>query len=386
MFNFIVQHYFSVLALAGFLFFCACKEKDESPEPRADLTIPSSYDGSAYSTNASTQLAVVNQLISLTNEAKKGRTSGVSVNAGNLENLFNAGNPSLSAVVSSFFKNKLSGSNGWFVELANASGNVYAPGPPATSDKGGVFGSGSSAYLFDETGLEIEQLIEKGQFGATLYKHAIDLMTGEMTAASADKLVAIFGATPAFANSGSNNVPAENRDRMMANYAARRDKNDGNGFYSQLKKQFIKLQAALKAGSNYNTERDAAIAEIKKVWEKVNAATIINYCHSVISTMSQTAPTNDQKASALHAYAECVGFIYGWKELPQAHKLITDTQIDEVLVLLNIPSASSYKFITSPETELAKLQQIISKLQAIYGFSSQEIEDFKNNWVTVQNR
>jgi hypothetical protein len=59
------------------------------------------------------------------------------------------------------------------------------------------------------------------------------------------------------------------------------------------------------------------------------------------------------------------------------------------LALLNAPTngtATSFKFITDPANELPKLQQIITKLQQIYGFTTQEIEDFKKNWVAEQNR
>ncbi|MCU0436559.1 MAG: DUF4856 domain-containing protein [Raineya sp.] len=364
----------------------SCK-KDEA---RPALQIPASYDGSSFTTNATTQTSVITQLTNITNEAKKGRVQGTIVSKSALDNLFVTGNPSLATIITAYYKSKLEGTNGWFDELANSSGGTYVPSNTPTG-QGGVFGTGSSAYLFDENGLEMEQLIEKGQFGAVLYKHATDLIDGTaITTATADQLLAIFGATPAFANSGSNNVAVENRDKAMANYAARRsDINDVNSLYIQIQKQFIKLQAALKAGKDYNKERDEAIAEIKLLWEKINAATVINYCHSVISTMSQTTTTDNQKASALHAYGECVGFIHGWRTISQNHKKITDTQIDEVLVLLNAPynaTPTSYKFITEPANELPKLQQVISKLKAIYGFTDQEIESFRKNWVAEQSR
>jgi hypothetical protein len=362
----------------------SCK-KDE---PRPALEIPTAYDGSSFNLNSATQNAVINQLTAITNEAKKGRTQGISVTKNALDNLFTTGNPSLSNIITVYFKGKLEGTNGWFDELAKASGNTYTPATP--TGQGGVYGTGSSAYLFDENGLEMEQLIEKGQFGATLYKHANDLMDATMTSATADQLLAIFGATPAFANSGSNSVAVENRDKAMANYAARRsDINDANSLYVQIQKQFIKLQAALRAGNKYNVERDEALAQIKLLWEKINAATVINYCHAVIATMSATSPTDNQKAGALHAYGECVGFIHGWRTIDQKHKKITDTQIDEVLILLNAPyngTPTSYKFITDPVNELPKLQQVITKLQGIYSFTNAEIESFKNNWVAIQGR
>ncbi len=363
-------------------FFSACNENDERP----NLAIPANYEVTNYTSNATIQIALVNQLIALTDEAKRGR-AGTSVTKTALDNLFTASNPSLEAEATTYYKGKLQGTNGWFDELAKASEGTYTPGTP--TGEGGVYGSESSAYLFDENGLEYEQLIEKGQFGATHYNHAISLISESMTEATADQLLAIFGATPSFPNSGSGNIAVNIRDKAMANYAARRDKNDGNGFYSQIKAQFIKLQAALKAGTEYNQERDEAIAEIKLLWEKVNFATVINYCHTVTSTLSETNLTDNQKAAALHAYGECVGFTHGWRTISQDHKKITDTEIDEILTLFNAPqnaTPTSYKFVTDAVNELPKLTQVINKLKAIYGFSTQEVEDFKNNWVSVQNR
>ena len=375
----------SVLSFVLLQVFSSCKKDDTIPA----LIIPSAYDNATFVANATAQTNVVNQLNALTTEAKKGRISTNQLSKSNLDNLFTTGNPSLANVITPYFKGKLEGTNGWFDEIAKASNNAYVLGAPTAGAQGGVYGTGSSAYLFDENGLEMEQLIEKGQFGATLYKHATDLTDGNITLATADQLLAIFGATPSFANSGSNVVAVEIRDKAMANYAARRDKNDGNGFYSQMKAQFIKLQAALKAGEKYNKDRDEALAALKLTWEKVNAATIINYCHAVVTTLSATTTTNDQKAAALHAYGECVGFTHGWKTIPQKHKKITETQIEEVLTLLNAPyngTPTSYKFVTDAVNELPKLTQIITKLQGIYGFSDAEVESFRNNWVTVQNR
>ncbi len=365
------------------LFFASCKKKES---PRPDLIIPSTYDGANFDINASVQAAVLDRLASLTREAQKGRNPSVVVNKTDLDNLFRAGNPSLASIITSYYKARLEGTGGWFEELAKASGQgTYSPGPP--TGEGGVLGG----YLFDENGLEIEQLIEKGQFGATLYKHALDLIdAGNFDEAFVDKLLAIYGAKPNFANSGSNNVPANARDRFAANYAARRsDINDNNSLYIQIKNQFIKLQAAVRAGSAYNQERNEAISQIKLLWEKAIAATAINYCHSVIATLSQTNPTDAQKGSALHALGEAIGFIHGFRTIPQNHKKITDAQIDEILLLFNAPSNATptcYLFVTDAINQLPKLQQAIAKLQNIYGFTNAEIESFKNNWVALQSR
>ncbi|MDX1909852.1 MAG: DUF4856 domain-containing protein [Saprospiraceae bacterium] len=359
------------------LLFSACGEKEKAP-----LIIPAAYDGASFAINTATQDAVRAQLEALVAETKKGRTTGVVVDYSTLSQLYNAGNPSVKSITTTYYADRLDGAGNWFEQLSQASGGAYIPGTPA--GQGGTYG----AYLFEENGLEIEQMVEKGLFGAALYNHAVALMQGNLTPATADQLVRIFGAHPDFPNTPTA-ANAANPDKFMANYAARRDKNDGTGMYSQMEAAFIELQAALKAGGEYNDERDRALATIRLTWEKINAATVINYCHSVISTMSATNPTDANKAGALHAYGECVGFIHGWRTIPQAYKQITDSEIDEVLTLLNAPYngvPTAYKFITDPLNELPKMTQIISKLKAVYGFSDQEIEDFRKNWVAEQGR
>ena len=373
---------FTILTILCSIILTSCGDKtvDVVIPP---LSIPTIYESANFTTNAATQIGVGNRLVGITNEAKKGRTTGAKVSADSLNFWFTTATPNLKTVSTAYYTGKLEGATGWFAEIAKASGGTYTPSATITGN-GGAFGG----YLFDENGLEIEQLIEKGLFGSVLYNHATTLLSGKITAETVDQAIAIFGANPTFPNTPTAAKTAQ-PDKYMANYAARRDKNDGKGYYSQLKNAFLKLQAAVKGGDNYNKERDEAVAEIKLNWEKVNAATIINYCHAVVATMSATTTTDAQKGSALHAYGECVGFAHGFRTVAASQKKITDAQIDEVLDLLNAPAngtPTSFKFITEPVTQLPRLTQIITKLKAIYGFTDAEIEDFKSNWVSVQGR
>ena len=45
-----------------------------------------------------------------------------------------------------------------------------------------------------------------------------------------------------------------------------------------------------------------------------------------------------------------------------------------------------YKFVTNGETELPKITLMQQKIKAIYGFTDSEMNDFKNNWIAVNNR
>lgn len=376
-------NYYSHLAAFVFVSFLLFSCDDNGEDLRPDLQIPTTYDGANFTSATTVQRAVLGQLSALTTEMQKGRR-GEKLTKETLENLFKVGSPSVEAVSTTYYTGLINGTGAWLDEMSKASGgSVYTPGTP--QGNGGTLGG----YLFDENGLELEQMVEKGLFGAALYNHATTLFSADMTAQEVDQVLAVYGATPAFSNSSSNNVASDVRDRFMANYAARRDKNDGNGLYSQIKAGFLKLQAAAKAGQEYQAEKTDAINEIKLAWEKANAATIINYCHGTINKLSSTNPSSDDIGSGLHSYGEAVGFLHGWRTIPQEHKRITDAQIDAILILLNAPHngvPTSYKFVTDPVNELPKLTQIIAQLKSIYQFSDQEIEDFKKNWVSEQGR
>jgi hypothetical protein len=124
-------------------------------------------------------------------------------------------------------------------------------------------------------------------------------------------------------------------------------------------------------------------------WEKSNAATVINYLHSTTSKLSQTEVSPEDVGSALHAYGEAVGFLHGWRTLPAGERIITDNEIDEILELIYAPqnaTATSYRLAQEPFATLPQLGQAIERLQGIYGFSEQEIEDFRKNWVNEQGR
>jgi len=373
----------AILAVIAIFGLSACKKK-EKEEPKPSLQVPSSYDGTNFTANSTNTKAIADQLAALVNKAKEGRDSTKTVTKTDLDNLFTAGTTSLASITTSYYKGRLDAVTGWFNDLAQASGSGYTPG--SFVDQGGVYGG----YLFDENGVDMEQLIEKGLFGAALYNYAVSLLSNNPNSATVDQVLVLYGAKPAFANSGSSAVPVENRDAFMANYAARRsDINDNNSLYIRIKNQFIRLQAAIKSGSQFDSDKNDAINQIKLNWEKVNAATIINYCHSSISTLSSTNPTTSQKAGALHSIGEAIGFLHGYRTIAQEHKKITDAQIDEILTLLNAPynaTPTTYTFITDAVNQVSKLQQVINKLKDIYGFTSAEIESFKKNWVTEQGR
>ncbi|WP_338791653.1 DUF4856 domain-containing protein [Bernardetia sp. MNP-M8] len=366
---------FFLLALSFSFFSC---EEETTDVTFPTLEIPTSYESTAYESNASTELAIRTNLSELASKMQVGRT-GARVDETELLAAFSQGNPSLKDITTTYYADKVTS---WLPELAKASGGTFDP-LTAPIGEGGVYGG----YLFDENGLEIEQVVEKGLFGAALYNHALTIIKGnEINAADIDRLVAIFGAHPSFKNS---DAATENKDIFAAKYAARRDKNDGNGLYTSIKTNLITAKAAIEKGQDYNQDRDKALSDFRYNWEKSNMATVINYLLGTISKLNKTDVNDADRASALHSYSEAVGFVYGWKGISENDKSISDADIDQILEYMNVPAngnATSYTFVTDSFNQLPKLQSAIDKLKQVYKFTEQDMIDFEYNWVSEQDR
>ncbi len=390
------------LLTVALIFFASCKEDDKvTTPPPPELQIPSVYDSTGYTANVVTESQVRSQLATLTSRMQVGRNMDSTVTLAALQNLYNG--TTLRTVTGASYQAKIDTA---LRELARGSGKgvryAWENAPVAGSD-GGVIPTtvgGKVGYLYDENVLEMEQVVEKGLFAAAMYNHAVSLISaGNITEATIDKLVEIYGAKPSFRNNERNSDP--NRDRFSAQYAARRsDSANANSIYAQIKRNLITAKAAVKAGSAFNRQRDQALADFKLNWEKALAATVINYCHSTLSGLTEPNRDDGIVTGAMHAYGEAVGFLSGWKAVPASQRRITDAQIDELLGLLRAPynqtaSAQSYLFLSnaSATAQLYRLDGrndpntgVIERLAQIYGFSNQEVEDFRKNWVALQNR
>ena len=361
-----------------------CKKKEESTdELKASLSVPSTYVSAGYDANVATEAAVRKQLSNMVSYMKKGDNIANQLFVDSLNKYYSGiGNPSIATITQTYYKNFVE--NTWFADMAAASTNSFDPLTASTATVGGVYGG----RLFNKRGLETLQEIEKGLFAAALYNHFIALSLGTIDAAAVDKMLCIFGAHPNFPNtytSASTPTP----DQFIANYMTRRDKNDGNGLYSQTKNQFFKLKAAVEAGSAYDKEKNEAIEGIKLLMEKGLMSTAIQYGYTAVTKLSKTSPSATDISGGLHDLSEAVGFVHGFKAVPQAYRKITDAQIDEILTLLNAAAGTDgemYKFVTDGTNELPKVSQYQQKIKTIYNFSSAEMEDFKQNWVGVQGR
>ncbi|RMG68605.1 MAG: hypothetical protein D6722_11630 [Bacteroidetes bacterium] len=358
--------------------------KGEQPLP--DLTIPDQYDGSTFAAHTADEQGLLDQLSTLTNLMKTGRT-GATVSASDLRDAWNPGGTIiLPNRTRAEYAEAIADPGGWLDQLAEASGGTYDPFDP--NSPGGVYGG----YLFAPGGIELEQRIEKGLFGAALFEHLRQLPLSEGDPAIADQALAIYGTSPLFPNSDNGSLHSI-PDAFLAKYAARRDQNDGNGLYTQMQEALIYLQAALQAGPEYRNSWGVAWEQVLTLYERITAATILNYLHSSIAAFSSTNPDEATLAGGLHALSEAVGFLHGLRGLPRdcigTCPGLSDQEIADLLTLMEAPidgPARLDRFVQEPFTYVPQLQQALEDLQVAYQFSDQEVSDFRFNWVNEQGR
>lgn len=364
---------------SGVLFLGSCKKEEKKKE----LQIPADYSSVDYENNTLSESGIRRQFSLLTAYMKRAESVSYKLDNDSLLYFYSqSGSPTLSAITASYYDNLIR--NSWFPVLVSSSGNNYDPAWGDTATRGGVYGN----RLLDKRAKETLQEIDKGLYAAALYNYILKIAEQPLTVASVDRMIAICGAHKSFPNTNTISKTS-NPDEFIALYAARRDKNDGTGIYTQIKRAFIKLKAAVEAGSDYNAERDAALADLKSGIEKAIMATVANYCYSATTKLSSTNPPATTISGGLHDLGECVGFIHGFKAIPAVHRRISDTQIDEMLALLNSPAGADsemYKFVTDGANQLGKISQLLNKIKSVYGFSTAEMEDFKQNWISIQGR
>lgn len=348
------------------LIFTACN--DETSEPQ--LNVPTTYESLGYDLNVTAERLVRTELGNLVGDLNTAEANAIA--STNSSAITYPGN--LESVTLPAFRTEV---ENWLSELVKAANSGQAFDlENAPNGEGGILGT----RLLDENGLELEQLIDKGSFGAALYNHALTVMSGNLSEISIDRLVEIYGAHPSFPG---DDADPNNPDTFSAEYAERRsDHVNGTGLYYDIRDNLILAKAAIAAGDNFNNTRDQALSDFKLNWEKSNFATVIYYCNDArekivaANNESDSTAKNTLLGNAMHSYAEAVAFAYGWRGIND--KLISDSQIDTILErLLVVPGGSveSYRFAKEADL-LSRFQDVIDQIQSVYGFTETEVNGF----------
>ena len=339
--------------------------------PAGNCVLPTNvttYTSPNYATNAAVELRireVVNDFM------LPMRTAGADIttrpSAAEIRMTFDQGTPSLRSITVPYQAGRF---DELFTLFAASAGNMYRPTepPPATGGQLGI-------NIYSKEGLDIRQAIEKTMFAATFYYYATTLMKGTVTPATIDRIIAIYGSHPSF---GTNDAVASNMDIWGSIYVRRRSNPRApapGGFYTQIRDNFIIAQAAAGGGPACAAALQTALRNIRENWEKGLLATSLNYANDTKDKLAQL-----MVEPSLHGLGEGAGFARGFLMIPAADRRITDAQLEEILGLYGQPSSGPvtvYKFVTESAQQMPKLDQIVLRIKAAYGFSDAEVESFK---------
>ncbi|MBL8613250.1 MAG: hypothetical protein JNL38_38270 [Myxococcales bacterium] len=348
----------------------------DAPASTCGIVIPTTYDSPQYDQNAADELALRARFDALTQPMKDIESALAdagappALTAAQLRALDIAGTPNLKGVTTASYQAKV---DAWFDDYeAGLGAGAYTPADPPTT--GGSYGK----YIMNARGVDLRQAIEKGLYVAAFYNHALAAVAaGAPTEATVDKLVAAWGAHPSFQN---NQNATQNKDVNSAGYAARRDSKDPlkPGPYQRGKAALIKAKASIAAGAKCNADRDAALKAFFAEWEKATYATVVFYYADIVAKLSVGSP---DYPGILHSWGESLGFVAGFKGLPQDKRIITDAQIDALLAkTYGADPIQGYKLVTASIEAAGKLTSATADIKAIYGFSDAEMESFKKNF------
>ncbi len=331
------------------------------------------YPDEGFATNAAAEIELQDRFEAIANKMDEATTAHPTANE--LEALFAEGTPSLKSITLPAAYSHLTD---LFAGVELAASNVWQPVDPP-SGHGGVYGR----FLFSERGVDLGETVEKVIFSTSHYARAVSLMTDTAAVADVDRMLALFGTTPAFPMGDSGEVVT--KDKFAAKYAKRRTDPSATipGPYLAIKSAFINARVAVAGGDACVTERAAAFSDIRAQWERTLLSTAINYLNAAALTLAKANLTETEKSSSLHMIGEGVGFLRGLRILPAQHRLITDAQLDQVLTTLggsSLAGSEAFRFVTASETTVGRLTAAVEQIQTARKFSEDEVATFKSSF------
>jgi hypothetical protein len=318
--------------------------------------------------NAQAEIALGKSLDDL--DAKMASTEGnatVTVTAGELGALYNAGTLSLRNQSTPASQTLV---DGYLLAFGNAQGKTWQPSDAQTDGGPATGGKFNGLFYESAVGVDLRAATNKAILGGALYKYALLLISQGITSdAQVDKLLAVYGATPAFANTTDVNAGA-NGDRLVAALASKRDDKTGTGIYSRARQALLTMKAAA-GNSACQAELTAAANQYKLAWEQATYASAIFALNA-----ASIAASKADGPLALHSYGEALGLIQSFKGIPADQRKIQDAQIDTLLGFLHPETA--YVLVTDPATRVNDLNSAMNNIK-LFEFPDIDIEPFKVN-------
>lgn len=384
---------FRVLGLAAcfgaFLVANACGEDEALVRPRLDAGTPdaaASGDGGTLScgaprpteylsanfeTNAAAEIGLGNAFDQLSEKLRTPAEGdgGVAVTAADLKTLYGTGAPSLRSVSTPATQTAVEAS---FDAFEKAFGKAWSP-TDADQDAGAATGGQYGDWFVSPAGADLREAATKALLQGALYNQVLAITASPVNDAGIDRLLALFGATRAFA--GRTDADAGLlRDRLIAEYASNRDDKQSTppGPYRAVRDALLDMKAAASGGDKCASDLAVAVRVFREQWEKTVWASAIFYLNQAVATIT-TDPSKGPEA--LHAFGSALGFIQSFSGVPETSRKMNDAQINALLT--NVGAASPWKLVTAVGETAPKLTSAIKDIQQFQGLSDTEVESFK---------
>lgn len=347
-------------------------DETDASTSACDAEIPDTWDGADFDTNAADQLALRGRLQALNTRMQEAEVADPpATTVGDLETLFEDGDPSVSDAMTTTYAAVTAQV---FASFVAAVGSTLDPAAswdpsPANDDVGGRLcgpsgDATSGCWLMSAGGVDLRQIFEKGAFQAAMYNQAQALASSNVTPATIDQIAALFGANADLDIDGTN-VHA-------ANYAK------GVGFYGTIRTHLIAAKAYAQAGDDCATELDDELSALLAAWEQSQFARFVYYANRALERFSSGTATEAENAEALHWLGEGLGLVWGFEGLPADSRIATDAQIEEILMLMKLPSipmAKLYEFRVGNVEDLEDIEESFELIQDIYDFTDTQMND-----------
>ena len=343
------------------------------------VPIPSTYDSPNFAANAKEELDLKENVLAISDKMKTAEgPTPLTVTTADLQALFTAGAPSLRSIATAFAQVTV---DTYLTQFGDAATKTWKPedveadgGADGGTDGGvPVGGKYDNASIVNAVGVDLREATGKILINGSLYNHALALAGGAITEATIDRLLALYGATPALLNATDGGADS---NELIAEYTTRRDSKMGApGAYRKIRTALLVMKAAASNGDKCRADFDGALKIFFLEWEKASFATVIYYLNQA-ATSATVIPAKGQLA--LHAYGEALGFAQSFKGVPQDRRKITDVQIDAILQ--RIGATTPYQLVTRTGERVVAFNTAFQEIGAIYGMTQTDIEDAKKEY------
>ncbi len=337
------------------------------------VTVATEYVSPNFAANAQGERDLGDRVLAL--DAKmlsaEGTMNPATVTTADLQSIFTAGAPSLRSIGTAFTQSTI---DTYLTQFGDAATRTWTPADADADGGATVGGKYLGGAIVNASGLDLRAATEKVLLNGSLYEFALVLTSGPISEAVIDRLLALFGATPAFANGKDAGADS---DRLMATYAASRDDKSSAalGPYRKVRNALLVAKAASTSTDKCHDDLVAAFNLFLLEWEKAAYLSVIYFLNQA-ATNAVAAPQNGP--AALHAFGSAIGFVQSFKTIPLDRRKINDQQIEDLLT--RIGAAAPYQLVTKTSERVVAFNTAFQDIGAIYGLTQTQIEDAKKSY------